>query len=73
MYEFEQPVPDMRTIDDVLDYIRTRAATTEPGQWITLSQVFITRLRNSATRPAPSSIAPHPGIRWPSAPALMPR
>jgi predicted amidohydrolase YtcJ len=45
MYEFEQPVPDMRSIDDVLGYIRTRAETTEPGQWITLSQVFITRLR----------------------------
>ena len=45
MYEFEQPVPDMESIEDVLAYIRTRAETTEPGRWITLSQVFITRLR----------------------------
>lgn len=45
MYEFEQPVPDMAKIEDVLDYFRARAKTTEPGQWITLSQVFITRLR----------------------------
>jgi predicted amidohydrolase YtcJ len=45
MYEFEQPVPDMESIEDVLAYFRERAKTTEPGQWITLSQVFITRLR----------------------------
>jgi hypothetical protein len=45
MYEFEQPVPDMESIEDVLAYFRSRAAVVEPGQWITLSQVFITRLR----------------------------
>jgi predicted amidohydrolase YtcJ len=46
MYEFEQPVPDMETVEDVLAYIRARAEATEPGRWITLSQVFITRLRD---------------------------
>jgi predicted amidohydrolase YtcJ len=45
MYEFEQPVPDMESVEDVLAYIRARAAAVEPGRWITLSQVFITRLR----------------------------
>lgn len=45
MYEFEQRVPDMESVEDVLAYFRTRAETTEPGRWITLSQVFITRLR----------------------------
>ena len=45
MYEFEQPVPDMESIEDVLAYVRARAEKTEPGHWITLSQVFITRLR----------------------------
>ncbi len=45
MYEFEQPVPDMESVEDVLAYIRARAAKTDPGRWITLSQVFITRLR----------------------------
>ena len=45
MYEFEQPVPDMESVEDVLRYFRTRAERTEPGRWITLSQVFITRLR----------------------------
>ncbi|MGH9374008.1 MAG: amidohydrolase [Vicinamibacterales bacterium] len=45
MYEFEQPVPDMESVEDVLAYVRARAETTDPGNWITLSQVFITRLR----------------------------
>ena len=45
MYEFGQPVPEMESIEDVLAYIRSRAEATEPGRWITLSQVFITRLR----------------------------
>jgi predicted amidohydrolase YtcJ len=45
MYEFEQPVPDMESIGDVLAYFRERAGKTEAGKWITLSQVFITRLR----------------------------
>ncbi len=45
MYEFEQPVPDMQSVEDVLAYVRARASRTEPGQWIALSQVFITRLR----------------------------
>ena len=45
MYEFEQPVPDMQSVEDALGYIRARAGRTEPGQWIVLSQVFITRLR----------------------------
>jgi hypothetical protein len=45
MYEFEGTVPDMESVEDVLAYISARATTTEPGRWITLSQVFITRLR----------------------------
>ena len=45
MYEFEGTVPDMESVEDVLAYVSARARTTEPGRWITLSQVFITRLR----------------------------
>jgi predicted amidohydrolase YtcJ len=45
MFEFEQPVPEMESIEDVLSYVRSRAGTLEKGQWIRLSQVFITRLR----------------------------
>jgi predicted amidohydrolase YtcJ len=45
MYEFDHPVPDMETIDDVLRYIRSRASVSRPGDWVVLTQVFITRLR----------------------------
>ncbi len=46
MYEWDHPVPDMQTVADVLAYIRSRAAVTKPGDWIVLTQVFITRLRD---------------------------
>ena len=29
MYEFEQPVPDMENVEDVLSYFRARAKTTD--------------------------------------------
>ncbi len=45
MYEFDHEVPDMETIEDVLGYVRSRADELEDGQWIFVSQVFITRLR----------------------------
>ncbi len=45
MYEFDHPVPDMESITDVLDYVRSRAAVLPAGAWIAVEQVFITRLR----------------------------
>jgi hypothetical protein len=42
--EFDHPIPEMETIQDVLDYIRRRAAVVKEGEWIELRQVFITRL-----------------------------
>ncbi|HVX10644.1 MAG TPA: amidohydrolase [Pirellulales bacterium] len=45
MIEFDHPVPEMESIADVLDYIRSRAAVLAEGQWIVVRQVFITRLR----------------------------
>lgn len=45
MHEFDHPMPEMESIADVLAYIKARAATAPEGQWITLSQVFITRLK----------------------------
>src|ERR1041385_157369 len=41
MTEFEHPIPDMETIQDVLDYLATRARNAKPGEWIELRQVFI--------------------------------
>jgi predicted amidohydrolase YtcJ len=45
MTEEDHPIPDMETIGDVLDYIRGRAEVVPKGEWIVMSQVFITRLR----------------------------
>src|SRR5215831_7367832 len=46
MYEFDQLVPDMETVADVLKYIHARAAIAKEGDWVVLTQVFITRLRD---------------------------
>lgn len=43
--EFDHPIPDMATIGDVLSYIRERTKVVPEGQWVTVSQVFITRLK----------------------------
>ena len=45
MIEFDHAIPEMETIQDVLDYIRGRAALLKEGEWIQVRQVFITRLR----------------------------
>ena len=45
MYEWDHPIPAFERIDDVLRYIRQRTQVVPEGQWITLRQVFITRLR----------------------------
>jgi len=46
LFEFDHPVPDMETVADVLAYVRSRAKLLQAGQWIGVSQVFITRLRD---------------------------
>jgi predicted amidohydrolase YtcJ len=45
MTEFDHPIPDMESVQDVLDYVRDRAKALAEGEWIVVSQVFITRLR----------------------------
>jgi predicted amidohydrolase YtcJ len=45
MTEFDHPVPDMETVEDVLAYVRARAEANGEGRWVEVKQVFITRLR----------------------------
>src|SRR5437016_5331792 len=45
MTEFDHAIPSMQTIQDVLDYVKTRADALKEGEWIEVRQVFITRLR----------------------------
>lgn len=70
MYEFDGPVPDMESIEDVLAYLRTRAEKTEPGRWVTLSQVFITRLREQRypTRAELDRVAPRNPVAFRTGP-----
>ncbi len=60
LYEFDHPVPDMETIDDVLRYVKSRADALPEGRWIGVSQVFITRLREQRypTREELDRVAP---------------
>jgi predicted amidohydrolase YtcJ len=43
--EYDHLVPEMESIQDVLDYVKARAKVVAVGEWITVDQVFITRLR----------------------------
>ena len=45
--EFDHPIPQMESIADVLDYIRSRVNVLQEGQWIWVSQVFLTRLKEA--------------------------
>jgi predicted amidohydrolase YtcJ len=45
MTEYDHPIPDMETIADVLAHVRERAKVVKEGEWISLSQIFITRLK----------------------------
>src|SRR6185503_19321305 len=65
MMEFDHAIPEMENIQDVLDYIRGRAAVSKEGEWIQVRQVFITRLREQRypTREELDRVAPkHPVI-----------
>ncbi len=59
-YEFDHVMPDMMNIADVLAYIHSRAEQLEDGQWISVSQVFITRLAEQRfpTRAELDEVAP---------------
>jgi predicted amidohydrolase YtcJ len=45
MIEFDHPIPEMESIDDVLAYVKDRAKAVGEGNWIVIEQVFITRLK----------------------------
>jgi hypothetical protein len=65
MTEFDHEIPDMETIQDVLDYVAARAKAQPEGTWITVRQVFITRLREQRypTRAELDQAAPkHPVV-----------
>jgi predicted amidohydrolase YtcJ len=63
VYEFDHEIPEMHDIDQVLQYIHTRAQALEEGKWIVVSQIFVTRLAETRfpTRYELDQVAPkHP-------------
>jgi predicted amidohydrolase YtcJ len=60
MHEFDHPIAEMETIQDVLDYIQARARALGKGKWVVLRQVFITRLKEQRypTRAELDRVAP---------------
>jgi hypothetical protein len=63
--EFDHPIPEMETIQDVLNYVKARTALLKEGEWIQLRQVFITRLHEQRypTREELDRVAPkHPVV-----------
>jgi predicted amidohydrolase YtcJ len=73
LHEFDHPIPDMESIRDVLDYIRARAAAVPEGQWITVRQVFITRLKEQRypTRAELDAAAPRHPVVFSTGPDAM--
>jgi predicted amidohydrolase YtcJ len=73
MHEFDHPVPDMETIADVLAYIKSRAAALPAGSWISVRQVFITRLKEQRypTRSELDAVAPNHPVVFSTGPDAM--
>ncbi len=64
-FEADHEIPTFETISEVLAYVRERTRVVPKGEWIGLSQVFITRLREQRypTRTELDSVAPdHPVV-----------
>ncbi len=63
VFEWDHTIPEIENIDEVLQYIRTRAETLPEGKWIVVSQIFVTRLKDQRfpTRYELDKVAPkHP-------------
>jgi predicted amidohydrolase YtcJ len=73
MTEFDHEIPTMENIADVLAYIRTRVAASQPGDLISLRQIFITRLEEGRypTRAELDEVAPENPVVFSTGPDSM--
>ncbi len=71
--EFDHPIPQMDSIQDVLDYFAARAKVVPAGEWLVLRQVFITRLRELRypTRAELDRVAPNHPVLFATGPDAM--
>lgn len=73
MHEYDHPIPEMESITDVLAYVRARAQVVPEGDWITIRQVFITRLKEPRypTRAELDAAAPKHPVMFSTGPDAM--
>ncbi|MGV3757433.1 MAG: amidohydrolase family protein, partial [Verrucomicrobiota bacterium] len=73
MTEFDHTIPDMETIQDVLDYFAARAKVVPEGAWLELQQVFITRLKEQRypTKAELDRVAPKHPVYFRTGPDAM--
>lgn len=73
MHEFDHPIPEMESVDDVLKYIAARAAAVPEGEWIVVRQVFITRLKEQRypTKAELDAAAPKHPVMFSTGPDAM--
>ncbi|HSQ58756.1 MAG TPA: amidohydrolase, partial [Gemmata sp.] len=71
--EVGDPVPDLRSLTEVFDYIKKRAATTPEGQWIVLRYAFPTRLKEARfpTKAELDAVAPKHPVLYNAGPASV--
>jgi predicted amidohydrolase YtcJ len=69
--ELVEPLPNLKSLDDVFAYIRKKAATTPEGEWIVLRFAFPTRLKEARfpTRAELDAAAPKHPILYHAGPA----
>ena len=73
LVEFDHPIPQMDSVQDVLDYFAARAKVVAEGDWLMLRQVFITRLREQRypTRAELDRAAPKHPVLFATGPDAM--
>ena len=71
--EYDHEIPVMETIQDVLDYIASRTKVVPEGSWISVRQVFITRLKEQRypTRAELDAVAPKHPVNFSTGPDAM--
>ena len=73
MIEFDHEIPTMETIADVLAYLSSRVKVSQPGELISVRQIFITRLEEKRypTRAELDRIAPNNPVVFSTGPDSM--
>src|SRR5262249_38118233 len=71
--ELVEPLPNLKSLEDVFAYIRKKAATTPEGKWIVLRFAFPTRLKEARfpTKAELDEAAPKHPVLYHAGPAGM--